>query len=216
MQTSLSKTDPLEKHYNIQFLRKPEVGILIAVQNTGFRICRQNDLQRFANDRFAIWNSDNVACAAKLGLVHKRNFTSGEFYPTVEPNKEAITKILFYLNQINYFGSENQFDRSSIARMSLITHLVRPFEVGDLHDHMVEAEVHEFSRRAQRLKDLGMIMISLCPGKKKKSKYLITQRMRNAVLAWQKITEIIDNARKDAQPFLYVRTAKSADRADYK
>ena len=216
MQKSPTKTDPLEKHYNIQFLRKPEVGILIAVQNTNFRICRQNDLQRFANDRFAVWNSDNVACTARLGLVHKRNFTSGEFYPTIEPNSKAIKDILFYLGQINYFGAENQFDRSSIARMSLITHLVKPFEVGELHDFMPEAEVHEFSRRAQRLKDLGMVMISLCPGMKKKSKYLITQRMRNAVLAWQKITEIIDVARKDAQPFLYIRTAMNADHADYK
>lgn len=216
MQKSPTKTDPLEKHYNIQFLRKPEVGILIAVQNTNFRICRQNDLQRFANDRFAVWNSDNVACAARLGLVHKRNFTSGEFYPTIEPNIKAIKDILFYLGQINYFGSENQFDRSSIARMSLITHLTRPFAVSDLHDHMPEMEVHEFSRRAERLKDLGMIMISLCPGHKKKSMYLITQRMRNAVLAWQKITEIIDKARENAQPFLYIRTAMNADHADYK
>lgn len=215
MQTSPKKTESLEKHYNIQFLRKPEIGILLAVKNTNFRMCKQNDLHRFADDRFTIWNSDNVTCVARLGLVHKRNFTSGEFYPTVEPNIKAITDIHFYLKQIDFFGCENQTERGIVARLSLITHLTRPFTVSDLHEHMSETEVHEFSRRSQKLREFGLVLVTLCPGHKKKSMYLLTQKARNVVLAWQKITEIIETARAGAQSFIYVRTAKNADHADY-
>ena len=199
---------PLEPVAGLQFLRNTELGVLKALQNNRYKITPIDTLHRHDCDLYERWFPKTIDSLIPLGLVRKRYFSSGEYTTTVEGNKKAIEGIFFYLNQINSFGGLSMSERSAIVRVKDFVHLTTPFSQSDVTSMLGTVGANSFKNVTRTMVEKGILLQTIKPGTATLRIYLVTQKARNAVLAWTKITEIIQKAQQEAEPFVCHRDGK--------
>lgn len=199
---------PLEPVAGLQFLRNTEVGALKALQNNRYKITPIDVLHRYDCDMYERWIPKTMDGLITLGLVKKRYFSSGEYTTTIEGNKVAIERIFFLLNQINSFGALSMSERSAVVRIKDFVHLSKPFSQSDVADMLDEREASSFKNVTRSMVEKGILLQTIKPGTSTLRSYLVTQKARNAVLAWTHITEAINKARSNAEPFVCHRDGK--------
>ena len=75
------------------------------------------------------------------------------------------------------------------------------------------AGANSFKNVTRTMVEKGILLQTIKPGTATLRIYLVTQKARNAVLAWTKITEIIQKAQQEAEPFVCHRDGKFTGKA---